>query len=191
MNKDWILIIDLETTDLSEKVGFIVEVGITALNVMTGERKILMDSVCHQTGITKEACDKSWVVNNSTLTTEAIRRSPNFNLLGVQEIIDEYPRGITAFNSNFDFKHLRAAGIIIKNEIPCIMKSLTKEVGAVNKLGRVKWPKVDEAWQYFFKGEDDYVETHRGGDDAYHEAALAFKGIELGLIIIPLSNTTK
>ena len=188
MNKDWILIIDLETTDLSEKEGFIVEVGITALNVMSGERKILMDSVCHQTGITRAICDNSWIVNNTTLTTEAIRRSPHFDSLGIQGIINDYPRGITAYNSDFDFKFLRAAGIVIRNTVPCIMKSLTKEVGALNKAGRVRWPKVDEAWQYFFKGEDDYIETHRGGDDAFHEAALAFKGIELGLIIIPLNN---
>lgn len=189
MNKDIILIVDLETTNIEPSKGYIVEVGVTSLNIITGERRNLLDSVCHQTGITRSDCDRSWIVNNSTLTTEDIRRSPHFDTLGVQELINEYPRGITAFNSAFDFKHLEHAGIVIPNKLPCIMKALTQEVGALNKAGRVKWPKVDEAWQHFFPG-DSYLETHRGGDDAYHEGALAFKGIELGLIIIPLLNAS-
>jgi len=185
MNEDYILIVDLETTDLSPKKGYIVEIGITALNIMTGARVILLDRVCHQPGITKADCDRSWIVNNSTLTTEDIRLSTRFEKLNVQGIIDKYPRGITAFNSKFDFDFLSAAGINLGLKLPCIMKSLTGEVGALNKNGRVKWPKVDEAWQHFFK-DSDYRETHRASDDAYHEAALAYEAIKLGLLIIPI-----
>lgn len=185
MNTDKILIVDLETTHLQPQRGSIVEVGIVALDIITGEREILMDSVCYQTGITKANCDDSWIVKNSSLTTEDIRQSTNFSKLGLQELINQYPRGITAFNNGFDFKHLKQAGIFLPKELPCIMKVLTQEVGALNSAGRVKWPTVDEAWQHFFPGTD-YLETHRGGDDAYHEAAIALKAIELGLLVIPL-----
>ncbi len=39
------------------------------------------------------------------------------------------------------------------------------------RYGSYKWPKVEEAWSEFFPDED-YVELHRGADDALHEARI-------------------
>ena len=37
-----------------------------------------------------------------------------------------------------------------------------------------KWPKVEEAWKYYFP-EKKYIEKHRAYDDAVHEAQIVFK----------------
>ena len=50
-----------------------------------------------------------------------------------------------------------------------------------NKAG-YKWPKVEEAWKHFYP-EIEYVELHRGADDAFHEADIVFALHKLGLII--------
>ena len=75
-----ILIIDIETTGFLNKGGRIVEVGIVELDLDNGEKKILFDEVCWEKGITKEECDSSWIVENSTLTTEDIRASKSLKL---------------------------------------------------------------------------------------------------------------
>jgi len=51
--------------------------------------------------------------------------------------------------------------------------------------GSWKWPKVQEAWDFLF-GKTNYIEKHRGADDALHEAQIVYKlykehGFELGL----------
>lgn len=99
-----ILIIDIETSNFLKKGGRIVEVGIVELNLDNGEKKILFDEVCWEDGITREECDNSWIVNNSTLTTEDIRTSKNLKLHAgmIQKIISRYPLGATAFNNAFD-----------------------------------------------------------------------------------------
>ena len=48
-----------------------------------------------------------------------------------------------------------------------------------NKWGKDKWPKVEEAYNFFFPG-NDYVELHRGADDAFHEADIVFELIKRG-----------
>ena len=47
------------------------------------------------------------------------------------------------------------------------------------KYGKYKWPKVEEAWQHLFP-EVDYVEKHRGADDAFHEAKIVHELIKMG-----------
>ncbi len=58
-----------------------------------------------------------------------------------------------------------------------------------NKNGRggYKWPKVEEAYKHFFP-ESEYVELHRGADDAFHEADIVYELHKLGLIINESSN---
>lgn len=40
--------------------------------------------------------------------------------------------------------------------------------------GDYKWPKVEEAWEHFFP-EIEYIEQHRGADDALHEAKIVYE----------------
>ena len=177
-----ILIIDIETTGFLQAGGKIVEVGIVELCLETGNKKIIFDKVTHEKGITLEECEKSWIVNNSTMTVEDIRQSVVFDKLKpeIQEIINQYPNGSTAFNNVFDFGFLEDRGIVFPKKLACPMKLSTDICKLPNPRGGYKWPKVPEAYEYFF-GKTEYIEQHRGADDALHEAdivlALHKKGI--------------
>ncbi len=181
-----ILILDIETTGFLKQGGLIVEIGITELCTLTGVAKVIYNQVCKEEGMSPEHADKpyGWIFDNSDLTMFEVNNGANFELVKreVQEIINSYPLGITAFNKKFDFDFLKDRGFIINNELPCLMHSCTHVVKIKNK-GRkgYKWPSVQEAFNYFYP-DVDYVEKHRGGDDSLHEAMIASKLIELGII---------
>ena len=165
-----ILIIDIETTDFLQRNGKIVEIGIVELDLTNGERDIIYDRVCWETGLTEKEVDDSWIVKNSDLTKEAIRTSDNLNKLKprIQEIINEYPLGATAFNNVFDFGFLENRGFVFPKKLPCPMKLSTDICKIPSPKGfGFKWPKVEEAHKHFF-GEVGYIEKHRGADDAFH-----------------------
>jgi len=166
-----ILIIDIETTGLDPVTSKIVEVGIVSLDLDTGEKWTLMDEVTHETGITRQEVEESWIVKNGYMTAEEIIRSLNFSILKplIQKFIDEYPDGATAFNIKFDFDFLKHRGIVFKKELPCPMLASTDICKLPGKFGKYKWPKAEEAWNFFYPGAD-YKEKHRGADDAWHEA---------------------
>ena len=182
-----ILIIDIETTGFLAKGGRIVEIGIVELDLENGEKKILFDEVCHEDGITRDECDASWIVNNSTLTTEEIRVSKHLRkyIAKIQKIINRYPLGATAFNNTFDFDFLKDRNFIFRKELPCPMKLSTNICKIPHKNGRRgnKWPSVMEAYKFFFP-ESEYIEQHRGADDAFYEADIVQKLYEMGIFII-------
>lgn len=181
-----ILIIDIETTDFLQKGGKIVEIGIVELDYSNGERQIIFDAVCWETGLTEKEVDESWIVKNSDLTKEAIRTSQNLKKLQpqIQEIINQYPLGATAFNNAFDFGFMESRGFTFPKKLPCPMKLSTDICKIVSKNGYgYKWPKVEEAHKYFF-GDVGYIEKHRGADDAFHEAEIVHKLYELGVFKI-------
>lgn len=177
-----ILIIDIETTGFLNSGGKIVEVGIVELDLTNGDKKIIFDYVCHEKGITPDEIRNSWIVKNSTLTFEQIKYSKDFNTLKgkIQQIINDYPAGATAFNNDFDFGFLENRGIIFKKKLDCPMKLSTDICKIEKPTGGYKWPKVEEAHKFFF-GEVGYVEAHRGADDAFHEADIVYKLFEMGV----------
>ena len=166
-----ILLIDIETTDLSPETGKIVEVGIVRLDLATGEKFVLLDQICWETGITRKEVEESWIVKNNYMSVEEIRRSMNFTLITpvIQKFIDLHPAGATAFNRNFDFNFLKSRGITFQKELACPMLLSTEVCKLPGKFGKFKWPKAEEAWNFFYPGAD-YKEKHRGADDAWHEA---------------------
>jgi len=87
-----ILIIDIETTGFLQQGGKIVEVGIVELDLSNGNREIIFDSVCWESGLTEKEVDESWIVKNSDLTKEAIRTSKNLKVLKpqIQEILNQF-----------------------------------------------------------------------------------------------------
>ena len=181
-----ILIIDLETTGFLNEAGKIVEVGIVELDLTNGNRVILFDEVCHETGITLQEVENSWIVKNSDLTIEQIRLSRNLEKLKpeIQTIIYKYPLDATAFNNAFDFSFLESRGIQIPKKLACPMKLSTDICKLPSPRGvGYKWPKVEEAHKHFF-GEVGFVEKHRGADDAYYEAQIVYKLYELGIFTI-------
>jgi len=181
MNKK-ILIIDIETTGFLQQGGKIVEIGIVELCLETFAKRIIFDEVLHETGITKEDVENSWIVQNSTLTLEAIRQSKSLEFYrpGIQIIIDSYPAGATAFNNAFDFGFMEDRGFIFPKKLGCPMKLSTDICKIQHPNGRgYKWPKVEEAHKHFF-GEVGYIEQHRGADDAFHEADIVIALYKIG-----------
>lgn len=181
-----ILIIDIETTGFQPK-GKIVEIGIIELNMENGERKILFNQVTHEKGITKEEIEKSWIVKNSDLTVEAIRNSKRLDLLQkeIQGIINSYPYGATAYNNKFDFGFLESRGFEFPQKLDCPMILSTDICKIPHKNGRgFKWPKVEEAYEFFF-GKTDYIEQHRGADDAMHEAEIVYELYKRNIFKVP------
>jgi len=171
-----ILIIDIETTGFLNQGGKIVEVGIVELNLENGERKIIFDKVTHEKGITKSEVENAWIISNSDLTVEDVRHSKRLDLLKpeIQEILNNYKLGATAFNRSFDFDFLEDRGFIFPKKLPCPMLLSTDIIKLPGKFGNFKWPKVEEAYDYFFQN-NDYIEKHRGADDAFHEAEIVYE----------------
>lgn len=185
-----ILILDIETTGFLNEGGSIVEVGIVSLDLSSGSTQILFDSVCRENILTGRHREEpmGWIFRNSTLTVEAVRNAPLLQslLTEVQSIINRYPIGATAYNRDFDFNFLESRGICFETKLPCPMQLST----AICKIparhfahGNYKWPKVEEAWKHFFP-DVDYIELHRGADDAVHEAKIVYELYKSGVFTL-------
>lgn len=186
-----ILIIDIETTGFLQAGGKIVEIGIVELDLNNGKSKIIFDKVMHEKGITKEEVEKAWIISNSSLTVEMIQLSKNLESYRdeIQQIIYKYPLGATAFNNKFDFGFMENRGFEFPEKLGCPMLLSQNIVKARNKAGRIKWPKVEEAYKHFFG--DGYVEEHRGADDALHEAEIVHELYLRGVFKVDESKITK
>lgn len=183
-----ILILDIETTGFLNQGGKIVEVGIVELDLSTGEKEIIFDEVTHERVITREEVENSWIVNNSTLTVEDVRRSTPLHKLKpqIQEILNRYDLGATAYNNDFDFGFLEDRGFIFPVKLACPMKLSTNICKIPSPRGSgYKWPKVEEAHLFFF-GDVGYVEAHRGADDAFYEADIIYELYKRGIFQLPI-----
>jgi len=180
-----ILVLDIETTGFLQQGGKIVEVGIVELDLNDGNREILFSEVCHEDGITLEEVEKSWIIQNSDLTTKMIKYSASLEnkRKRIQKILNDYPLGATAFNNAFDFSFLENRGFVFPKKLPCPMKLSTDICKLPNPRGGYKWPKVEEAHLHFF-GDVGYVEKHRGADDAYFEAEIVYELYKRGIFLI-------
>lgn len=180
-----ILVVDIETTDTNPHVGKILEIGIVSLDLETGKIIELFDQVLREDGLTAKHRD-SWIFSNSDMTIEEIRNAPPASevLPQVQAIFDMYPLGVTAFNRNFDVGFLKSRGINCGRDLQDPMLIATNLCKLPSPRGRGwKWPKAQEAYDYFFP-DNQYVEAHRGCDDAKHEAEMVYELWKLGLFKI-------
>ena len=172
-----ILILDIETTGFLNQGGSIVEIGIVELDLDTGEITEVFESLVKEKILTGKHRKEpfGWIFNNSDLTPEAVRNAPGETevFLQVQAILNKYPLGCTAFNKKFDFDFLKSRGIGIK-ELPCPMILSTDICKLPGRYDDYKWPKVEEAFSHFFP-DIEYIEKHRGLDDAKHEAMIVYK----------------
>lgn len=180
VNEMTIGVVDIETTNFINKGGKICEVGVVTLTP-DGRAIPRLNFVCQEQGLTPNDKD-AWIFSNSDLTLEGVLKAPMFSQHAgdLQQVINEYD-AITAFNKKFDFTFLRSRGIKIPHEVTCPMLAATPVCKLRSPRGGYKWPKVEEAWQFFFP-DIEYVELHRGSDDAEHEALLLFELIKLGVI---------
>lgn len=170
-----ILIVDIETTGFLQAGGKIVEIGIVELDLSNGNKQIIFDKVTHEKGITRAEVEKSWIVKNSSLTVEDVRTSKCLDILKpeIQEILHSYKFGCTAFNNAFDFGFMEHRGFVFPKKLDCPMK-LSTNICQIPGMRGFKWPKVPEAYEFFF-GKTGYIESHRGADDAFHEADIVYE----------------
>lgn len=180
-----IAVLDIETTGFLLEGGSIVEIGIVELNLDNGDINVIYDSLCREKILTAKHRKEpfGWIFRNSDLKPEDVRSAPPFEQVKeeVQDILNQYPAGATAFNKKFDFDFLKDRGIEIK-ELPCPMLIAADVCKLPNKWGYpdYKWPKVEEAFSHLFP-DVEYTEKHRGADDAKHEAMIVYELFKMGL----------
>ncbi len=179
-----IAVIDIETSGFQNQGGLIVEIGIVGLDLETGNITNEFDAIVKENAFSERHAKNpfGWVFQNSDLNYEDVASANSLSsyLPEIQTILNKYPLGATAFNKQFDFGFLKSRGLKIK-ELPCIMLTATDVVNLPPNPGynTPKWPKVEEAWEYFFPNTE-YVEAHRALDDARHEALIAYELYKLG-----------
>ena len=179
-----IAIVDIETSGFQNQGGLIVEVGIVGLDLDTGDITDEFDGIVKENGFGENHAKYpyGWVFQNSDLAYEDVLLADDLSnrLPEIQTILDKYPLGATAFNKQFDFGFLTSRGLMV-NELPCIMLTAAPVVDLPPNPGfsTPKWPKVEEAWKFFFPSVV-YKEAHRALDDARHEALIAYELYKLG-----------
>lgn len=171
-----ILIIDIETTGFLGQKGQIVEIGIVELDLESGARLNIYDQVVKEKTTTLEQIERAWIIENSDLTVKEIFEAPFLEDLqaDIQRLIYSYELGATAYNNKFDFDFLESRGFVFPVKLACPMLLSSPICKLPGRMGGYKWPKVQEAYDYFF-GKTDYIELHRGADDAMHEAEIVFE----------------
>lgn len=185
-----ILIIDIETTTFLNDGGKIIELGATSLDTETGETNIELDAVVNP-GLSPEEIQNAWGVRQGYIKPDEIIQARHLKdyLPVLQDLINHFSDGATAYNNEFDFTFLESVGISFPVKLACPMKICTKICKIPHSNGRgYKWPKVEEAFKFFFP-ESDYKELHRGADDSKHEAMIVYELIKLGLF--PLKNVVE
>ena len=177
-----ILIIDIETTTFLNDGGKIIELGAVSLDTETGDITPELDAVVNP-GLTDQEIQNAWGVKNGYINPEEIKQArPLSDYLPVlQDLINHFTDGVTAYNNEFDFTFLEANGINFPVKLSCPMKISTNICKIPHSSGRgYKWPKVEEAYKFFFP-KSNYTELHRGADDAKHEAEIVYELIKLNL----------
>ena len=175
-----ILILDIETTGYTPK-NKIVEIGIVSLDLLTGNIETLFDELINEDSLTLTELADSWIIANSDMKIEDVWAAKNLQHYfdDIQKIINDHPLGVTAFSKTFDFAFFHDRGFVIPVELRDPMKISRDIVNALDKNGRIKNPKVEEAYKHFYPGED-YIEKHRGADDAHHEAKIVYSLYKMG-----------
>jgi len=177
-----ILVLDIETTGFLNQGGKIVEIGIVKLDLDSGDVTPVYDSLIKEDGLNTSHTRGGfgWIFQNSDLRFEDVMEAPSLDSQReeIQVLLDRYR--VTAYNKAFDFGFLKDRGFQVK-ELDCPMHLSTPIVKLPAPNGRrgFKWPKVEEAWDYFF-GNTGYIEAHRGLDDAIHEAKIVHKLYQMG-----------
>ena len=181
--KNKILILDIETTDTNPKKGHIVEIGIVTLDIVTGDKEIIYDKIFQPPNMTVDQIAESWICEQGYMDPFEIFNGEILkdHIVEIQNILFKYERGATAFNNAFDFRFMESEGIVFPVKLGCPMLISTPICKVPYPSGRAgdKWPKVEEAYNFFFPG-NTYKELHRGADDAFHEADIVFELIKRG-----------
>lgn len=186
-----ILVLDIETAGVGESISMqsdlIVEIGITAVNLFTGEKKLIYDEIVNE-GIEIDH-STSWVFKKTNLTFQEVQHAKPLNRKLIQKLLNSYY--CTAFNKSFDFGFLGVRNFKI-NEIGCLMERSTDlcKIPPTPRMAKYrpdikyKNPNAQEAYDIFYPN-NEYTEIHRAGDDSFHEADIAKFLYDNGALILP------
>ncbi len=177
-----VIVVDCETTGLDPHYDLILEIGIVELDLMTGETKVLFNSVVREPMFGEEH-KYSWIFENSDLNFDEVMNAPLLDEV-LPEIQAIFKRcSVTAYNKSFDLGFLKSRGIDVPNELPCIMKTATNilRIPFLRGNKKYKWPNCQESFEYFFPATD-YIEKHRAADDATHEAMILYEIFQRGYL---------
>jgi len=178
--KNELLILDIETTGLSPKNDFILELGMVKLDLETGEVTELFDKIFKDPKLTVKH-RRSWIFENGFMHIDEVRKASPLSLYfdEIQGILNSYKGRITAWNRSFDSGFLEYNGFDLGAEIACPMKVSTNFFKIQGSRG-YKWPKAQEAWDILFP-QIKKIEMHRGLDDSKMEAAIIYELIHRGV----------
>lgn len=182
-------IVDLETTGFLNQKGLIVEIGIASLDLATGEVQAEFSSLVREASFSPAHARPpyGWIFNNSSLRFEDVDQAPAMTTIfdQIQQVLDKFTTGITAYNAAFDLPFLQSRSFRFK-KLPCPMIAATPVLNLPPPRWKKepKWPTVQEAWDYFFK-DSDYIEEHRALDDAMHEARIVYELYRMDAYTLP------
>jgi len=177
-----IAIVDIETSGFDQYKDHILELGIAILDIDNGKIKKAFDNTIYENGYHSNGNGPdSWIYHNSSLTYDEVINSQNLEDYRdeIQHILSNECDGLTAFNSSFDFKFLKHRGFQFQEQ-SCIMRACTPilDLPPAPGMNTPKFPKAQEAWDYFFPGTG-YIEEHRGYADAEMEAKILYEVIKM------------
>jgi DNA polymerase III epsilon subunit-like protein len=183
-----ILIIDIETTGFSYSKDSIVEVGSVSLDLMSGIVEDIFNHICKE-DLFSDAHKTAWVFENSDLSFEIIEKAEDFKLIApqFQKVISDHPMGVTSFGRSFDIGFLSDRGLKFGKLLDCPMQ-IMRDVCRIPSKDRkgYKTPSLVEAYSYMFP-KCDYIEKHRGLDDARQTAKIIHELYKRRLFRIQLS----
>jgi len=177
-----IIVLDIETTGLSPKQDYILELGIVKLNLENGEIIELFNQVFKDPNLGDEHY-KSWIFENGFLKKDEIENAQPMSLYfnEIQSILNPFKGRIMAWNRDFDKEFLNKNGFDLGEDILCPMKTSTNFFKLKGSYGRYKWPKAQEAWDILFPNNPK-IEKHRGLDDSKMEAEIIYELYKRGVL---------
>jgi len=171
---DEILVLDIETTGLNPVTDYILELGMVALNLNSGNVTVLFDQVFRDPRLTAKHRN-SWIFENGFMQIDEVRNAMPMSEYSteIEEILSRYYGRITAWNRDFDSAFLKNCGFNLGPDIHCPMKESVNYFKLDGPYG-YKWPKAQEAWDFLFP-ETPMIELHRGLADSKMEAAIIYE----------------
>lgn len=172
-----ILVLDIETAGLKITAP-IVEIGLALVDTEKKEIKPLFNKIIREKHFNPRYNSKAWIFHNSDLKViDVMNAQPLENYKKeLQDYFNLYP--LTAYNKSFDLRFMRDRGFKI-NDIKCLMKACNPLGKAFDKNGKRKTiPSVEDMYNQFFP-DSNFVEEHRGLDDAMRESEILLKLVEL------------
>ncbi len=173
-----IAIIDIETTGFNPLKDRIVEIGIVELDLSTGEKKILFNSVVKDSNYNSSKYYNNLFLKDISIDPIEIEKARPLEFYRdiLQLIFNCYK--ITAYNNRFDFRFLENRGFNIPRKLMDIMNFCQRIIPKGNSL------KFEEVYRYFYNtpqnkikeilSNPNYVSLHRAIDDVIHETELLF-----------------